>query len=163
MPERAVVVGVGNVLLSDEGVGVHAARALAAAGDVEADVVDAGTNLLDILEDMGSRELLILLDAVETGRPAGGVVSFDISPWCAAAGTMLSSHDMGAIESLRVAALRGVTYDRVVVVGAQPGSLGWGEELSEPLRGAVGRMVELTRELIAPSRSAAGAPEVSKA
>lgn len=163
MRSRPAVVGVGNLLLSDEGVGVHAARQLAESESIDADVVDAGTALLDVLEDLGSRDLLVLLDAVETGGKAGEVASFEISAMASQPGEMLSLHDMGAVESLRVAALRGVTYDRVVVVGAQPGSLEWGEELSEPLGRAMERMVELTRELIAASESACGAPEVSKA
>ena len=66
---RVLILGVGNLLLKDEGIGVHVARRLADAGlpeDVR--VVDCGTRLLDALSFIKNADRLIVVDAVRTSR-----------------------------------------------------------------------------------------------
>jgi hydrogenase maturation protease len=145
-------VGVGNVLLSDEGLGVHVARRLLAEGCPGADVVEAGTSLLDALEDLGSRELLVVVDAME-GCRRGEAVSFELSPRASKRSEMMSLHDGGVAEALMLAEMRGLSFGRIVVVGASPLRLGWGEGLSEELERAVGPIIDAVRGLVA-------APEV---
>ena len=70
MAKRVVVLGVGNILLADEGVGVHAVEALRAEYQVPAEVtlIDGGTSAMELLEDLEGLDLLIILDAVRASR-----------------------------------------------------------------------------------------------
>ena len=62
-----VVLGVGNLLLGDEGVGVHAARALLAGDLHDAEVLDVGTAILDALPALERARFIVVIDAVEAG------------------------------------------------------------------------------------------------
>ena len=126
---RTLVLGVGNLLLGDEGVGVHAARSLAARSDLadETQVVDAGTAFLDFLPEIEKAEKIILVDAMEAGGTPGSVyrVPFD---QCRHPEMLASLHgfDLG-----RVLYMAGNERNpEVTVFGVEPGRINWGMELS---------------------------------
>ncbi len=70
---RAVVLGVGNILLSDEGIGVHAVNALAAHYDIpaEVEIIDGGTSAMDCLDRIAEADFLLIADCVRGGREPG--------------------------------------------------------------------------------------------
>jgi hydrogenase maturation protease len=73
-PRRVVVLGIGNTLLADEGVGVHAALALQQGWALPAgvEVIDGGTAGMELLGPLADVDLLLVLDAVKAGRAPGG-------------------------------------------------------------------------------------------
>lgn len=73
MSRKVLVVGVGNVLRQDDGVGVHLVRALEGRLPPHAEAVDAGTCVLDVLDGVDRSSRLILVDAVAGGRAAGTI------------------------------------------------------------------------------------------
>jgi hydrogenase maturation protease len=147
-----LIVGAGNVLLSDEGLGVHVARALLDEPNVlprGTDVVEAGTALLDVLPDAREYERVIVVDAVRAGGTPGTIYWFDLrdelnrrdtrSPHC------LSLHEWSLVDSLRVAATLGWLPEDIRLLGAEPAALRDGLELSPVLAVAMRRMVALLR------------------
>ena len=77
---NTLILGLGNLLLSDEGVGVHVARALAERElPPGVSVVEAGTAFLDVLSDIEKADRILLIDAMEGGGAPGSVyrVPFD--------------------------------------------------------------------------------------
>ncbi|TMQ14092.1 MAG: hydrogenase maturation protease [Deltaproteobacteria bacterium] len=75
-PGRIVVLGVGNLLLSDEGAGVRCVERLAASGALPAGVVaiDGGTSTHELLGDLEDLDLLVIIDAVASGGAPGSLV-----------------------------------------------------------------------------------------
>ena len=73
---RTVVLGIGNIILSDEGVGVRAAEALQASFEMpdDVEVIDGGTAGMELLEPLSGVDLLVVLDAVKDGRSPGTVI-----------------------------------------------------------------------------------------
>lgn len=73
---RAIVLGIGNILLSDEGLGVRAVEALRQRFEFPADVelIDGGTSAMELLDDLSHAQLLIVVDAVKAGRPPASIV-----------------------------------------------------------------------------------------
>jgi len=139
-PRRALVVGAGNVLRQDDGLGVHLVRALAGRLPPGAEAVDAGTSALDALWEGDGVERLVLVDAVAGGESPGTIYRVpvrDLTPRAPlprgegqGVGSPLSLHDLDLPAALALAQLAGARLDGVVLVGMEPAALGWGTELS---------------------------------
>ena len=151
MENRTLIAGAGNLLLGDEGVGVHAVRALMEQGIPEGvDAVDAGTALGDLLGDLARYSVLILVDAIRGGGRPGDLYRLEIrSPDdLAPSAGPLSLHEFGVAEALAQARALGVLPPRVVLIGMEPERLQPGMELSLAAA-ALPRLLALIRAEIA--------------
>ena len=125
---KTLILGMGNLLLCDEGVGVHAARSLAQRElPPEVAVVEAGTAFLDVLPDIEKADRILLIDAMEGGGTPGSVyrVPFDE---CLHPEMLASLHGLDISRVLYMAG-----NDRspaVTVFGIEPARIEWGTELS---------------------------------
>jgi hydrogenase maturation protease len=125
---NTLVLGIGNLLLCDEGVGVHVARALAQRELPHGvSVVEAGTAFLDALPEIEKADRILLVDAMEGGSAPGSVyrVPFD---QCQHPDMLASLH---GFDMSRVLFMAG--NDRspeVTVFGIEPARIEWGTELS---------------------------------
>lgn len=125
MPQISVLVlGVGNLVMSDDGVGVMVAQKLQQSyrfpDNVE--VMDGGTLGLDLLPKLENISHLILIDAVETGKKAGTCIRLFGQELPIALETKLSPHQMGLKDLLAVSELMGHSPGEMVLIGVQPGS-----------------------------------------
>lgn len=132
-----LVLGVGNLLLTDDGAGVHAVRALAAESWPEGvEFMDAGTAARGIVHRLTEFRHLLVLDAVRFGRPPGTVGRWEEAELSPGGGAMISMHDLDIFDLIATAELIG---DRPVlhVVGIEPENLSdWDMSLSPILRAA---------------------------
>jgi hydrogenase maturation protease len=157
-PAGVLVVGIGNELLRDEGLGIHVARALAAASGALPDsveVIEGGLALLDLAPEMARRERVILVDAVRAGGVPGTVYRIDLEDGFGAdlpTEASLSLHQWGLADTLRAIALMGLLPRHLTVIGAEPAVVEPGLDLSPAVAGAALRMVaQLLAELGAPA------------
>ncbi len=125
-PQLSVLVlGVGNLVMSDDGVGVVIAQKLQQSfrfpDNVE--IMDGGTLGLDLLPKLENRTHLILVDAVETGGKAGTCVRLYGQELPIALETKISPHQMGLKDLLAVSELMGHLPREMVLIGVQPGSI----------------------------------------
>ena len=141
---QTLVLGIGNILLRDEGVGVRvveAMQALELVPDVELfDGATAGLDLLDVLAD---RRKVIVIDAVQADGPPGMVFRFTPAEIEPPQEVALSLHQVGFLEALRMTQLIGCPPERVVIFGVKPEDLGYGLGLSKEVSKAVPKVVEL--------------------
>jgi hydrogenase maturation protease len=129
---NTLILGMGNLLLCDEGVGVHVARALAQR-DLPPDVavVEAGTAFLDVLPDIEKADRILLIDAMEAGGAPGSVyrVPFD---QCLHPEMLASLHGFDLSRVLFMAGSN--RAPEVTVFGVEPARIEWGTELSPVIR-----------------------------
>jgi hydrogenase maturation protease len=150
--ESVLVVGVGNELLGDEGLGVHVARGLLAAGDAlppHLAVLEAGTCLFDLLSDVSRYSRVIIVDAIRAGGEAGTVYRVELDTDFTdqlQATPPVSLHQWGLMETLCSAKMLGLLPKRLTVVGAEPEDIRLGTELSPRLARARDRIVVMLRE-----------------
>lgn len=133
---RVVVMGVGNVLLKDEGVGVHVAYALRkVVGENAAsfDIIDGGTSPDAFLLAEGARKL-VLVDAASGGGEPGSVYRFHPGDIVPERGYGVSAHQVDLMGNLSMMKLSGRHAEEVVIIGVEPKEIGWGMELSSELR-----------------------------
>jgi len=106
-PEKPLILGVGNLLMGDEGVGVAAVRYLEANGFADcAELVDGGTSGFHLLGLFRDRQHIILIDAATDGKPLG-TVSFIRPRYASDFPPTLTAHDIGLKDLLESAALLG--------------------------------------------------------
>ena len=147
-----LVLGIGNILLQDEGVGVRVARALADAATLDGGelppgtrVVDGGTLGLDLLPQLAGARALIAIDAAELGLAPGETTILRGADGRAATAMAHSAHDVGLAELLGTARLAGCLPPVVTIVGIQAGCIAPGLDLTPPVAAAVARAVDLVR------------------
>jgi hydrogenase maturation protease len=141
---RTLVLGVGNLLLSDEGVGVRVIEQLAASFDLPEDVqvVDGGTLGLDLLYYLDGVENLIIVDAVEMAKEPGRLLRMEGDEVPAFLSIKMSPHQVGIPDMLFAAKLKDLYPRNVVLWGVQPGSLATSLELSPAVASQVNILVE---------------------
>jgi hydrogenase maturation protease len=142
---RKVVLGIGNILNRDEGVGVHSLNALKErlngnAPDLE--FIDGGVLGLGLLSIVESASHLLVLDAVLAGMPPGAIVEIYKSQMPLYTGMKLSEHQATFEEVLALAKFRDRLPEQLHLIGVQPADTTTGIELSANVRAALPRLVD---------------------
>lgn len=140
---RTVVVGVGNLIHTDDGLGVHAIRRLQADPRVPTGVelIDGGTFGIELLAYLENCSRLLLLDAVDVGQAAGTLVRMAGEDLFGLPGGA-SVHQLGIADLLATLPLVSNAPEEVVLLGAQPASTDWGCELTEAVAAALDALVD---------------------
>jgi hydrogenase maturation protease len=142
--QGTAVIGLGNVVLSDDGVGVHAVQRLSERHQVTdgVELVEGGTAGLLLLPLLADAHRVIIVDAIDTGAPAGTLVRLDGDDWASAFEVRMTPHDVGLIDLLGAAQLSGAWPEQLVLHGVQPASTAIGTELSAPVAAALDPLVD---------------------
>ncbi|MBI4879208.1 MAG: hydrogenase maturation protease [Planctomycetes bacterium] len=152
---RLLIAGLGNVLLRDDGVGVHAARALLCEDIPGVVVVEIGTAVLDALHLLESAAVVLALDAVQAGGPPGTV--YQVLPDGSAGRAPLDSvHDLDLRRAVTL--LPAERRPRIVVLGVEPAAIEPGLELSPAVRSALPRLLAAVRRAAAALAAGEGEP-----
>jgi hydrogenase maturation protease len=141
---RILVLGLGNILLKDEGLGVRAVERLAARYRLppEVQVMDGGVMGLDLLPHLEGVSHLLITDAVQIGRLPGSLVRLEGEAIPATLSLKMSMHQVGLQELLALAGFQGTLPEQVVLWGLEPASLEWGLELSAPVAAQIDALVD---------------------
>jgi hydrogenase maturation protease len=132
MTRRKIILGVGNLLNRDEGVGIHAVRALQAQSTLGAEweIVDGGTLGLNLLPLVEEASHLIVLDAMDARRAPGTLIELPRDEVPLFSTLKMSQHQLLFQEVLGLAHVRGHLPEHLVILGIQPADLSVGVELS---------------------------------
>jgi len=134
------VVGIGNVLLRDEGIGCHVAHALEKVPLPDVEIIDGGT-CPDVLQLVGSADKLVIVDAVKGGGVPGQIYRFRPEEVTLEQKRVLSLHDMSLVDSLRLTQFW-QSIDETVIIGIEPRELSWGLELSPELEQKMPQIID---------------------
>lgn len=139
-----LVLGIGNVLLTDESVGVRAVNELARryVFSDQVELLDGGTAGIELLRHIAGREHLIIIDAMKCDLPPGTVVRVEGSDVPAAFRTRISPHQLGLSDLLAAAMLTDELPGNLVLFGVEPASLEPGLELSDTVEASVDKLLK---------------------
>lgn len=146
--EKVVIVGFGNILLQDEGIGVHIAQQLQGYDlPKNIEVIDGGTASLDVLSSLNEMRKLIIVDAVKSkGKPAT-IYRFCPGDLAHTKDTeSLSLHQIDVIEALRITARTSKLPDEIVIIGIEPKDVEWGTDLSPEVKDKIPDIIDLILE-----------------
>lgn len=155
-----LVLGIGNPLLGDDGLGVEVVRRLSKRkGPPFVEFLDGGTAGLYLLPHLEGRSHVLIVDAIDFGGRPGQVVRLRPAEIPAYCGLKLSEHQVTFHEVLALMDLMEARPREMLFVGVQPRSTRWGDPLSCDVEAAIpGVMEEIGRQL-AVWESAAGASD----
>lgn len=144
------VLGLGNILLKDEGVGVHAVNAIKGRYSFPPDVevIDGGTLGLDLLPLIENKDKILFVDAVDFGKEPGyvGVIDDDAIPSTLMA--KMSVHHIGLSDVLFAAKLLDIKPSKLRLIGIQPQSLEVGLDMTECISGKMEVVIGLIMETL---------------
>jgi len=135
---EVVLLGVGNILLTDEGVGVRAIEEIERRYVLPESVrvMDGGTSGMELLDTLAGTQYLIIVDAVKSGTAPGTIVRLAGDDVPVFFSTKLSPHQVGLCDVLATLAVMDESPGETVIIGVEPSSLDLAMELS-PAVGAV--------------------------
>ncbi len=144
---KVLVLGVGNLLLKDDGFGVHAIHALEDTSFPEnVRLLDAGTISHQLIPLFHSVDYLIVIDVIEGGARPGSIFRFSPEDMKFKSERMLSLHQMGLIDILQMAELTGAR-PKTIIIGVQPKDVSsWSLELSDEVKEAIPKVKDLVFE-----------------
>ena len=156
---RIIVFGAGNLLLKDEGIGVHIARALQEQNLPDnVAIIDGGTSS-DSLTDIEPADKLIIIDAVQAGGKPGTVYRFHPDDLAEDPGRLISLHEAGVMSGLRMMSLLRNGPKEIIIFGIQPKEIDWGMELSPELRDKIPEIVRAVLKEIGGDEEIGGVKE----
>jgi len=137
---KYLVLGVGNTLLCDDGVGVHVARGLISRNELPSGikVIDGGTFGLSLLPEVEDADGLIVIDAAQLGKPPGSIRIFEHEAMDRHLnGRKSTVHEVAVADLLAAATFTGRAPRERAIIAIQPESTDWGLELSASVRPVV--------------------------
>jgi len=145
-----LVLGVGNILLTDEGVGVHVVQRLQKMDlPPQVEVMDGGTSGFDLLDDIEGRKKVIVVDTVKAGQPPGTVYRMTPDDMEETGKSRISLHDIDMIDLLKLADVFKIQKPEIVIIGIEPKDMESPSlELSAEVAAQVPRVVELVMKEI---------------
>jgi len=138
------VVGIGNVLLRDEGIGCHVVHALEGISLPDVEIIDGGT-CPDVLQLLEGADKLVIVDAVKGGGTPGQIYRFHLEDITLEQRPLLSLHDMGLVDSLMLMQLWHPDFigtGEIVIIGVESREINWGLELSPELREKMPQIID---------------------
>lgn len=151
MPSNTLLLGIGNIFLGDEAIGVRIIEAIEKRFDIPAglDVIDGGTSGMEMLQDMANRDHLIVVDAVSSQKHApGAVVLLKDEQVPVMFTTKISPHQLGLSDVLSALTMTDEFPKKLTLVGVVPESLEFNQSLSETVQNAFDKALDQVLTLL---------------
>ncbi len=150
LEQKIVIIGVGNLLMGDDGIGIHVVESLRREklpGNVL--VFDAETRAFDALEYMDGSDKTVIVDACKKGGAPGSIYRFTFDPAGDIDESMnLSMHDINFIDALRAGRDVYKLPKKIVIIGVEPDGLDWGIGLSQKINNCFKEIIEAVKSEI---------------
>ena len=147
--KEILVLGIGNTILKDEGVGVRVAeRMMKMPLPPEVEVMDGGIKGLDLLYFIEGRQKVIVVDAVKAEAPSGTLFRFTDKDLAAKKGVLRSAHGIDFSDVVALAGFTGTKPPEIVFLGIEPEDLSVSMELSPKIEEMVPVLINLVMKEI---------------
>jgi len=143
---NTLVLGLGNTLLKDDGIGVRVIEKLEGE-NLKAEIRNGATLGFSLFETLKNSEKVIVIDAVDMGEPPGAIARFSAKELLSLpASKKFSLHEIGLLEILKIGRSLNEDFSNVVVIGIQPRDLSHGEELSPEVEKVIHKIIEMIKK-----------------
>ncbi|MGA2071019.1 MAG: hydrogenase maturation protease [Sedimentisphaerales bacterium] len=135
-----IVIGLGNILMSDESIGIHLIRRLSEyQGKYPCvEFIDAGTGGMNILHLIANRKKAVIIDCVKMGKKPGAIKQFEPADVKTTKKmTHFSLHEADILRIIELSKQLGECPNQIVIFGIEPESLELGQKLSKTLAGKI--------------------------
>ena len=143
-PKPILILGIGNILLKDEGVGVHTAKKMMEMDlppDIE--VMDGGTMGLNLLFHIEGRKKVIVIDTVLVGDPPGTIYRFTDESLVDSKPMLRTAHGVDFTDVIKTSKMLGTKPEEIVFIGIEPESLEEGLEMTPTIEKRVPVLIKM--------------------
>jgi hydrogenase maturation protease len=143
---NVLVLGIGNLLVSDEGAGIKAVEELQRRYNCSdaVEIIDGGTMGLELLPYFEKRSHIIIIDAVKTGKAPGTIVRIEDPP--AFFSSKTSPHQIGLADVMGIAVITDIMHQNITLFGIEPKQLSTGLDLSTEVARNLSQLVDMVVE-----------------
>ena len=149
---KTLVLGIGNTLLSDEGIGIHVLNQLIQDNDILGDIeyLDGGTLSFTLASPIEGADQFIVIDASEINQSAGSVAVYEDEAMdhFITSGNKKSVHEVGLVDVMSIAMLTGNLPSKRALIGIQPELIDWGHFPTDSVAQAIPEACNQVRQLI---------------
>jgi len=139
-----LILGVGNILLKDEGIGVHVVKKLKESPlPVNVEVLDGGTAGLDLVDFIAGRKKLIVIDAVKAGDKPGTIYRLTEKNLSIKPKAIMSFHEIDFLDALHMSEVMAEKPEETIVIGIEPKDMSDGTELSPEIKERIPSIIEV--------------------
>ncbi len=143
---KTLIVGMGNLIYRDEGVGVHVIQQMQKMKLPDhIELLDIGTSTMDLITYLDGVKKLIVIDAMKAGGAPGTIYQCKSEDLLPEEEGPISLHEIGLLEALSMARKKGLEIE-TVVIGVEPKVFDWGIELSEEVREKIPTIIKVVLE-----------------
>jgi hydrogenase maturation protease len=140
--DKILIVGIGNLLCRDEGIGVHIIQEMKNMKLPEhIELLDIGTSTMDLISFLEGVKKLIVIDAMKAGGAPGTIYKCKPEDLLPEEEGPISLHEIGLLETLNMAKKMCMEIN-TVVIGVEPKVFDWGMELSEEVKSKIPTIIE---------------------
>jgi hydrogenase maturation protease len=143
---KILVAGLGNLLLRDDGVGVHAVRVFQGLDKNLFRAVDVGCAIFDALHLFEWADKILLIDAMQAGGRPGTVYRVDAIEDMESGDMPSSLHELSVIQALKI--IQKTPRPDIRIIGVEPEIIDFGLELTEPVEAALPLVLETGQAII---------------
>ncbi|MES0278508.1 MAG: HyaD/HybD family hydrogenase maturation endopeptidase [Dehalococcoidales bacterium] len=143
-PPPVLILGVGSILLRDEGVGVRLVEAMSKRKlPPGVELIDGGTASVELIDYIRGRKKVVIVDAVKGGQEPATIYRFKDTDVDGVERPQLSLHDIGLLENLALVKYLDKPPEEMIIFGVEPKDLSVGLELSPEVARVIPRLIEL--------------------
>ncbi len=149
-PKPILILGIGNILLRDEGVGVHAVNRIKESDlPPHVELMDGGTMGLNLLYHIEGRKKVIVIDTVLTDDPPGTIYRFTDESLHYNRPALRTAHGIDFTDVIKTAELLGTKPEEIVFIGIRPESIDEGLDLTPTIEKRVPVLIKMVMREIA--------------
>ena len=141
-----LIAGLGNLLLRDDGVGVHAVKQYQQLGGSQYQAVDVGCAVLNALHLFEWAEKILLIDAMKAGGPPGTVYKVNAADDLEGGVVPLSLHDLSVVQALKM--INRDHHPEITIIGVEPEIIDYGLDLSETVEASLPLVLQTGQEIV---------------
>lgn len=149
--EKILIVGLGNTILKDEGVGVYIAKKLSSLKlPTRVKIVECGTDLLRIMNHYSQQEKVIIIDAVRGGKEPGTIYQFDEEELLNIKAQTRSVHQISVSSSIKLLKKLSSSWSKaqVMLIGIEPKIIDYGNDLSPEIKICADRIIRKIHDIL---------------
>ena len=142
--KNTLILGIGNILLKDEGIGVHVVNRLKEMDLPEnVEVLDGGTAGLDLTDFIANRKKVIIIDTVKAGEKPGTIYRLTEKNLRTGQKAIMSFHEIDFLDALYMSEVMGEKPEETVVIGIEPKDMSDGTELSPEIQERIPKIIDI--------------------
>lgn len=148
MKKKTAILGIGNLLLRDDGIGIHVINELQKhdlAKDIE--IIDGGTSIFDLLNVFMENQKVVIVDSLKGGHSPGTIYRVSPSELGNYIQANSSLHDVQIFDIIKNANLLGY-YPEVIIIGVEPKEIFYDMELTKELESEIPNIIDIVKDEI---------------